>query len=87
MEHERLATIHAPIGLEIGAETPEEIAVSIAAELVASRRDVEAGGSLRDRERIVERFLADNPEDVENPANAESDVSAPGSSTDQIERT
>lgn len=54
---DRLAAIHAPIGVDIGAETPEEIAVSIAAELVAVRRDVIAGGSLRDRERVVERWL------------------------------
>lgn len=54
---ERLATIHAPIGVDIGAETPEEIAVAIAAELVAVRRGVEADGSLRDRERIVQRFI------------------------------
>jgi xanthine dehydrogenase accessory factor len=33
-----LAELHAPIGLPIGAETPEEIAVSIAAEIVAIRR-------------------------------------------------
>lgn len=31
------ARLHAPIGLAIGAETPEEIAVSIAAELIAVR--------------------------------------------------
>ncbi len=30
--------VHSPIGLEIGAETPEEIAVSIVAELIAARR-------------------------------------------------
>jgi xanthine dehydrogenase accessory factor len=35
---ESLTTIHAPIGLEIGADTPEEIAISIAAELVKIRR-------------------------------------------------
>lgn len=30
--------VHSPIGLEIGAETPEEIAVSIAAEIIKNRR-------------------------------------------------
>lgn len=34
----RWARLHAPIGLDLGAETPEEIAVAIAAELVALRR-------------------------------------------------
>lgn len=34
----RWARLRAPIGLNIGAETPEEIAVAIAAELVAIRR-------------------------------------------------
>ncbi len=34
---ERLATVHSPIGISIGAETPEEIALSIAAELVQVR--------------------------------------------------
>jgi xanthine dehydrogenase accessory factor len=32
-----LDRVHAPIGLEIGAETPEEIAVSIVAELIQVR--------------------------------------------------
>jgi xanthine dehydrogenase accessory factor len=35
---EKLARVHAPVGLEIGALTPEEIAISIAAELIAVRR-------------------------------------------------
>jgi xanthine dehydrogenase accessory factor len=34
---EQLARLHAPIGLKIGAATPEEIAVSIIAEVVAAR--------------------------------------------------
>lgn len=33
-----LAALHAPIGLDIGAETPAEIAVAIVAELVRARR-------------------------------------------------
>jgi xanthine dehydrogenase accessory factor len=41
---EQLDFVHSPIGLDINAVTPEEIAVSIAAELVAVRR---AGGRCR----------------------------------------
>src|SRR5580700_1189835 len=33
--------VHAPVGLDIGAGTPEEIAVAITAELIAVRRQVE----------------------------------------------
>lgn len=38
VSREQLERVHAPIGLEIGAETPEEIAVSIAAEWIADRQ-------------------------------------------------
>ena len=35
---EKLARVYAPVGLEIGAVTPEEIAIAIVAELIAIRR-------------------------------------------------
>ncbi len=38
---EELASVHAPLGLEIGAQTPDEIAVSILAEVIAVRRGVD----------------------------------------------
>lgn len=37
-DRDRLAAVHTPVGIPIGAETPEEIAVSIVAQLVAVRR-------------------------------------------------
>jgi len=40
----QLEAVHSPIGLDIGAETPEEIAISIAAELVAVRSGKEGRG-------------------------------------------
>jgi xanthine dehydrogenase accessory factor len=41
VSHESLKRVFAPIGLQIGAATPEEIAVSIVAELIAIRRHCE----------------------------------------------
>jgi len=38
VSRESFERIHAPMGLEIGAITPEEIAVSVAAEMIAVRR-------------------------------------------------
>lgn len=35
---ERLERIHAPVGIAIGADTPEEIAISVVAEMIAVRR-------------------------------------------------
>ena len=47
-----LAQVRAPIGLDIGAETPAEIAVSVVAEIVEGWR----GGSGRPM-RVVENVL------------------------------
>lgn len=39
IELDKLARLHAPMGLEIGAVTPEEIAVAVVAEMIRRRRD------------------------------------------------
>lgn len=62
-DQERLSRIHAPIGLMIGAVTPEEIAVSIAAQLIEHRHDHasrESGESLAQTNTDLNmlRFLA-----------------------------
>jgi xanthine dehydrogenase accessory factor len=57
ISRELIDRIHAPVGLDVGAETPEEIAVAVAAELVMVRR----GGSglpLKGVERVAERFFS-----------------------------
>ena len=61
MPRERLARVHAPIGLDIGAETPEEIAISIAAEMVRVRRGHAGSTAPRSElEQVLDRLL---PED------------------------
>lgn len=45
VDEERLLRVHAPIGLHIGAVTPEEVALAIMAEIVSLRRGGD-GGSL-----------------------------------------
>jgi len=39
---ERFKAVHAPVGLDIGAQPPEEIAVSVVAEMIACRRRSQA---------------------------------------------
>jgi xanthine dehydrogenase accessory factor len=61
--------LHAPVGLDIGAVTPEEIAVAIAAELIAERRRVERDlphmSWFHSHEPVVEQ--EDSTELVEDP--------------------
>ena len=54
---EEMARVRAPVGLDLGGQTPAEIAVAVAAEIVM----VHAGGTgapLVEKERVVERFFA-----------------------------
>ena len=56
LDRDRLSRVRAPVGLDIGAETPMEIAVAVAAEIVLDWR----GGSatpLSEKERILDRFF------------------------------
>lgn len=50
---ETLARVHAPIGLDLGAETPDEIALSIAAEIVMLRRHA-SGSSLQSMHHLLD---------------------------------
>jgi xanthine dehydrogenase accessory factor len=45
---ERIALLHSPIGLDIGAGTPAEVAVSVTAEIIAARRQSASCLPLRD---------------------------------------
>ena len=56
---DRLSRIRAPVGLDIGAETPIEIAVAVAAEIILQWRGG-TGAPLAEQERILERFFKGN---------------------------
>ncbi|MGH2502732.1 MAG: XdhC family protein [Ktedonobacterales bacterium] len=65
-----LERVHAPIGLDLGAQTPDEIALSIAAELLAWRRGG-TGQRLRDTTSVLKRIAASDiaqPDAEEDPA-------------------
>jgi len=50
---QRLAEVHAPIGLEIGADNPQEIAVCIVAQLIQVRRGRKERKRLSNYERVA----------------------------------
>jgi xanthine/CO dehydrogenase XdhC/CoxF family maturation factor len=52
-----LRRLHAPIGLDIGAETPEEIALSVVSEIKAVLSD-RTGAQLREREGSIHEAFA-----------------------------
>jgi xanthine dehydrogenase accessory factor len=56
VDDEGMARVMGPIGLDIGARTPEETAVAICAEIIAMRTGRDAP-SLRDREGPIHREL------------------------------
>lgn len=56
VDSERLEQVHMPVGLDIGAQTPGEIAVCIAAELIKERR----GGSARSLKDFSPQKAGDN---------------------------
>jgi xanthine dehydrogenase accessory factor len=58
-QREEFDRVYAPMGLEIGALTPEEIAISIAAELVAIRRG--ASGAAHKKLRLDPSSAASTP--------------------------
>src|SRR5215217_7440366 len=60
---EQLARISSPIGLDIGARTPEETAIAIAAEIIALRTG-HSGGRLAERSGPIHEAAADTRADA-----------------------
>ena len=67
---EALANVHAPVGLDLGARTPDEIALSIAAELLMWRRGG-SGASLREQAAILAKVRAESELEAEAEPEAE----------------
>ena len=57
---ERLKQVHAPVGLAIGALTPEELAVSVMSEIIMFRRSG-SGGPMKMDEKYFNRTVSKTP--------------------------
>jgi len=69
---EALAQVHAPIGLDLGARTPDEIALSIAAELLMWRRGG-SGEPLREHAAILAKVQTEPANEPESEAEPETE--------------
>lgn len=56
LTRQQLAAVHAPIGLDLGAETPDEIALSIAAEILMLRKRA-TGRPLKDCHNLLQEEI------------------------------
>ena len=61
---DQIGRIHSPVGLDLGAETPAENAISILAEMIQVRYGSGNGGSLRGREGRIHLHNAGDDADV-----------------------
>jgi xanthine dehydrogenase accessory factor len=72
MNDQQFARIHAPVGLNIGATTPEEIAIAVVAEMVATMRGVDAArplmSTMRDAAAAIGRRTAQTKTETPNAA-------------------
>jgi xanthine dehydrogenase accessory factor len=64
---DRLDRLKAPAGLDLGAVTPDKIAISILAEIVAARRALARDGLIGRMTRLSPRYIAIVPTRVEIP--------------------
>jgi xanthine dehydrogenase accessory factor len=64
---DKLARVFAPVGLDIGAITPEEIAIAVVAEMIAIRRGADSAAHKRSL-KAIDILHAQNREPKENAA-------------------